>query len=804
MQKLSYILFAYFLSHTLFGQSSYSVEGIVLDKESGVPSANVLLLNPSDSTLVKGVLTVANGSYKFNQIPKGNYLIMVSMIGYDSQYSKPFDLNTNYNIKPINLSGEVTLKEVVVKTSKQLYTQKVDRMVINVENSIISAGGSALDILERSPGISINRQNNSIAVVGKNGVVIMIDGKKNYVPNSGIVQFLEGISADNIKSMEIITTPPSDFDAEGNAGFINIVLKKKTDAGLNGNYSISAGYGKRPRSSDNISFNYRRDKINIFGSYSYLFDKHTELWYNSRTYKKNNDILGSGVSSNRLPTVNNHNARLGLDYQLTDKTVTGILLDGYNTKWTMDANNDSFNTTNGLTTGFTKTFNYELNQWKHFGINYNLKHNFTDDKYISFNIDYLYYKDNNPNSYTNSYFDQNKVLLNIEKVRSGKITPIKTWVSSIDYSDKLNKKIKFDAGIKGSFSNFVNGVNVDNLEGENWVSDPTLTNKSYLDEKIGALYSALDYTLNEKTSLKFGLRYEYTNSQLDTDTQGNVVDRKYGIFFPSLFFNRKLNENLNMNLSFSKRITRPTFNDLAPFVIFLNPTTFISGNSALQPAISNSFKYDINYKSTILSFQYTDEQSSIAGFQEYIDSDTGRLVYSATNLDYTKSLSTTLGLPIKINDWWKMQNNLIYINQKIKGLYNGNTIKLALGSFQANTTQSFKITKTISNETTAYYYGPSIFGTAKYNAVAGVDIGFQKKFNEKWGTLKISINDLFDSNKYKGGTNLPNQNIKTANIFDFSNRTFILTYSNNFGNSKLKSSRERQTGSEEERNRVNK
>ena len=236
MQNLSYILFAYFLSHTLFGQSSYSVEGIVLDKESGVPSANVLLLNPSDSTLVKGVLTVANGSYKFNQIPKGNYLIMVSMIGYDSQYSKPFDLNTNYNIKPINLSGEVTLKEVVVKTSKQLYTQKVDRMVINVENSIISAGGSALDILERSPGISINRQNNSIAVVGKNGVVIMIDGKKNYVPNSGIVQFLEGISADNIKSMEIITTPPSDFDAEGNAGFINIVLKKKTDAGLNGNY----------------------------------------------------------------------------------------------------------------------------------------------------------------------------------------------------------------------------------------------------------------------------------------------------------------------------------------------------------------------------------------------------------------------------------------------------------------------------------------------------------------------------------------------------------------------------------------
>jgi outer membrane receptor protein involved in Fe transport len=470
----------------------------------------------------------------------------------------------------------------------------------------------------------------------------------------------------------------------------------------------------------------------------------------------------------------------------------------------MDAYNHSFDTTNGLPTAYTETLNEELNQWKHFGANYNLKHNFADDHYLSFNIDYLHYKDNNPNTYENSYFDENKVFLYIEKVRSGKVTPITTWVSSLDYSNKFNKKIKFDAGIKGSSSNFVNSVNVENLQGENWIPDPTLTNRSNLDEKIAAAYSALEYTINDKLSLKLGLRYEYTDSQLDTETEGKVVDKQYGIFFPSIFLSRKFNDDLNMNLSYSKRITRPTFNDLAPFVIFINPTTFISGNSALQPAISNSCKYDINYKSILLSFQYTDEQSSIASFQEHIDEETGRLVYTPTNLDYTKSLSITLGLPIKVNDWWKMQNNLIYIDQKIKGLYNEDTVTLALGNFQANTTQSFKITKTISNETTIYYYGPSLFGTAKYDAVAGVDIGFQKKFSDKWGTLKFSINDLFDSNKYSGGTDLPDQNIKTHNKFDFSNTTYVLTYSNSFGNSKLKSSRERQTGSEEERNRVNK
>ena len=193
---------------------------------------NVLLLKSNDSTLVKGTLTQEDGSYKIESTSNGIYLIMSSLVGFQSVYSNPFTLSQDYEVEPLVLSEGEQLNEVVVQYKKPLYEQKIDRMVINVENSIVSAGSSALEVLERSPGVSVNRQNSTLSLVGKNGVVVMINGKESYMPQSSLVQLLEGMSSDNIASIELITTPPANFDAEGNAGYINIVLKKQTDTGL--------------------------------------------------------------------------------------------------------------------------------------------------------------------------------------------------------------------------------------------------------------------------------------------------------------------------------------------------------------------------------------------------------------------------------------------------------------------------------------------------------------------------------------------------------------------------------------------
>ena len=791
-----------FICFNVSGQQEYAITGDVkMSNGDPLSFANILILKPADSSLVEGSIANENGAYRFSSVPTGNYIIMASLVGFESTYSPEFNLNADLKMETLVLQEE-QLEEVQVQGTKPLYQQKIDRLVINVENSIVSAGSSALEILERSPGVLVNRQSNSISIVGKEGVVVMINGKNSYVPISSLIQMLEGMSADNIVSIELITTPPANLDAEGNAGYINIVLKERTDVGLNGSISLAAGYSNAFVTTNSINFNYRKGKFNLFGNYSFSLNETDQIFKVSRQYTEDGDRIGSSTFSDRDARQRNHNLRTGLDYQVSDKTIMGVLFTGYSNRWTMNAQNENINTRNGIPESYINLDNYELNYWKHFGANFNISHEFTEDKSLDFNLDYLYYKDDNPNDYLNSYFDENQIFESDSIARSTKLTPIKTFVGALDYSTKPNEKFKLETGLKLTTSNFENDVAVEDLIDNNWIEDPTLTNKSNLDESIYAGYISAEYSITEKTGAKLGLRYEYTNSELDTDTQGRVVDRQYGELFPTIYFSHSFNDTLSMNLSYSRRITRPTFNNLAPFVILFDPNTFISGNASLQPAISNAVRYSVNYKSAVFSLEYTNEDSSIANFQERLDEETGRLIFEASNLDYTKTFGVSFGFPWKIASWWRTQNNFTYIRQKVRGFYYEDPIELSLGNFSFNISNSYNISENWSAELSGFYTSEGFFGTAKYDAFYRVDSGVSKKFGENGGTLKFTVRDIFDSFEFSGGTDIPEQDLRTRNFFDFSARTFLLTYTRNFGNRKLKSSRNRETGAEEERRRV--
>lgn len=809
-------LFVFLLTTKIFGISDSTnilgdgtISGMVIDASTNEPIAfATIIVYDHTNKSIGGAISNDKGAFEIAKIPDGNYTVEIQFIGYENLTRavvvKPGQRAIDLGTVGLTNVGQ-NLDEVLIKADKPVYVQKVDRTVINVQSSILSAGSTAMDILERSPGITVNRQNSSISLLGKDGVMVMLNGKISYMPQASIVQLLEGMSSDNIETIELITTPPANMDAAGNAGFINIVMKKQADVGVNGSYSLSGGYGNGTTTQDNINFNYRKNKLNLFGNYSFLRRNQDQIFQLGRTVTdEDENVMDLHTISYRDPVQLNNNIRFGLDYNLSEKTIVGAIIDAYNQKWTMDAESESTETENGAPVSNIEIDVKEKNQTKHFGSNINLKHNFEEKESISIDLDYLYFFNDNPNDYNDTYYDGDGNFIKEELTKSSKETPLNAFVTSADYSNQVNDKLKFQAGAKASFSAMANDVSVSNYNGQEYIEDPTLTNESDLDERIYALYSSADYTISEKTSLKLGLRYEYTDTELVSDQDGLLVDRNYGEFFPTAYISHNVNDTLSFNLAYSRRITRPSFNDMAPFVIFFDPNTFFGGNPAIQPAISNALSFGTNYKSYIFSAQYTIEDGTIARFQQKYDEENDRLIYESGNIDETKTFSLSLGLPVKLTNWWKTQNTFIYINTKIEDVSDEQVkTNLEQNTFNIASTQSFNISETLSSEININFNGPTIYGTLEAESNFYMNFGIQKKLGDRWGTLRFNINDLFDSQKFVAEAGLPEQNLKTFSDIDWSNRTYVLTYTRNFGNQKLKSSRERETGAQEERNRAN-
>lgn len=784
-----------------------NIRGLVIDaKSEPLANANILLLNPKDSSLVKGSVTSKSGEYNFANIPAGSYFISSTFVGFKQVNTPIFHVENNkpeLNITPLRFAeSETQLGEVRITAKKPLFEQKIDRMVINVASSITAAGNTVLEVLARSPGIIVDYQNNSLSMNGKSGVVVMINGKISRMPLSAIMQMLAGMSSSNIEKIELITTPPANFDAEGNAGYINIVLKANTQYGTNGSFSLTAGYGKGPLTSASLNFNHRKGKINIYGDYSFSRRDYKQEFSFYRKVMYQGKSIETNVSSDRDPLSVNYDGRLGLDIELNKKTVIGALITAYDNRFSMNAQNTSHMLVNGILDTIITITNKEIHNLYNYGANINLQHNFSGNEKLSINLDYIYYKDKNPVTYLNSYFKGNGIFVYDQRTRSNKTTPIKFWTGTFDYSKKLGKKVDLEAGLKGTVSNFINDVRIENVIQGNWVTDPDLTANYELNENISAAYTSFTIAFSEKTSSKLGLRYEYTNSNLGSAAVKNIVDRHYGNLFPSFFISHTIDDNNSFNFSYSRRITRPTFNDMAPFVIFMDPSTFFSGNPALQPSISDAVKTDYLFKKYILSLTYTYEANPIANFSPRIDPATNKQTLAAENQKNQKTFALTLSLPVRVASWWNMQNNFIGTSQVLNAVYLGSPLLIKQKNFNINSTQSFTLPKNYSLELSAYYQSAALFSIYKINSFGSLDAGMQKRLANNKGTFRLNVSDVFGAPRFKPSVNAPEKNLIVSGVLRFSNRTLRLTYTRNFGNDKVRQKRMRSTGSEEEKQRV--
>lgn len=787
-------------------QAQSKIYGIIKDSlNKNIAGANVLLLNASDSGLVKGTLTDAQGIFLFRDILEGNYFIQSTHTGYSEYNTKSFTIAAaaNKDAGVISLyQKDVQLEEVKVAAKKPLLEQKIDRLIINVENSITSAGSTALEILERSPGVIVDHQNNLISMNGKDGVVLMINGKMSHIPVAAVVEMLSGMSSGNIEKIELITTPPASFDAAGNAGYINIVLKENNNVGTNGSYNLTAGYGKGLLTAAGINFNHRKEKLNIYGDISYTRKKGPFRVEGYSKIRNDGNVFEKYFNMDRTDTTVPINARLGLDYQFNKRTVAGILLTGNKRHFTQSEQNQSSLIKNMALDTLTTYSNRELNDWANFGINLNTNHNFNGNTSLMLNLDYIHYKNNQPVNYFASNYDGAGDFVYELATRSGKITYMKFWVGALDYKARIGKKISMESGLKQTVSGFKNNVSFEKLDQPSWIKDEALSAKYTLNENYSAAYVSFNVAVNDKTEAKLGLRYEYTNSNLETETIKNLVDRHYGNLFPTLFVSHILNENNKINFSFNTRINRPAFTDLAPFTYYIDAKTVITGNPALQSSITNTIKGDYIFKSYLFSISYSREDHAITGFQAQTDSTTLITILTPQNLENQKIVSAVISLPAKMNEWWTMQFNITGLWKQVNAIYKKEPVRLSYANINIYGSQQFKLPKKFALELSGFYQSKSLSGISTQKPFGTLDIGLKKKLGQK-SSLQFNASNILNTMKFRRTTNLPEQNLVSNLNLNFFQPTYKLTFTHDFGKEKLKGKRERSTGAEEEKGRVN-
>jgi hypothetical protein len=342
MKKLFLSILALTMTLSSWAQSTYLVTGNVLDEKSeALPFANILLLSTADSSLAKAVASDMDGNFSIEINKADNYLLKISSVGYENFYSPKFQLNAESSflkLEPLKLIvSSNALAEVTVVAKKPFIEQQLDRTVLNVENSIVASGNTALEVLEKAPGVVVDRQNNSLKLKNKNGVLVQIDGRRSYLSEEALMQMLSNMNAEEITSIELITNPSSKYDASGNSGIINIKLKKNKAFGTNGTVSLSAGDSWLSNSTDdlyrgsaNLTLNHRNKKVNVFGSGNINRNTH----YNESNLVRSTNYEGLRSEFDQFSQRYNKgiysSARLGADFFATDKTTFGVMLDANN------------------------------------------------------------------------------------------------------------------------------------------------------------------------------------------------------------------------------------------------------------------------------------------------------------------------------------------------------------------------------------------------------------------------------------------------------------------------------------------
>jgi len=795
---------------TVRGKISVTVAG---DKQSVIENATVELLKTKDSSLAKMAITDKNGVAEFDNVKAGAYLIKTSFVNYTTQFSNPFTISVEQSViqlpKIILQPGAEEMKEVVVTGRKPFIQRLSDRLVVNVENSIVSAGSSAMDVLERSPGIVLD-QNDNLALRGKQGVIIMIDGKPSPLTGADLANYLRGLPSNAIDRIDIITNPSAKYDASGNSGIIDIHMKKDQRLGTNGTLTAGYGQGIYPKANTGTTFNYRTKKVNLFGNYNYSYRMNLNHLILDRNFYTNGTFNGGDLKDNYSKTPSNfHAIRAGADFFPDKKNIIGFVVTRNSNSFNTQTNNNSvvINSQKQAASTFqTQAGNNNRNN--NTVANINFKHSFnTTGKELTADIDYGEYNSASLSNTGTQYYtltgstQQPSYILNGDQ--AGKLV-LKT--GKIDYTNPLPKGARFETGLKTSYVSSDNDAKFYDVSSGTPVNDVNKTNRFFYEEYNNAVYFNISKEL-KKFNLQFGLRGEQTHVKTHQVKGDIFFDSSYFQLFPSAFFNYKLKDDQTLGISVSRRIDRPGYSQLNPFLFLIDVTTYATGSPSLLPQFT--WSYELNYTQKNINFTLgyshtTNSQNiAIARFKDVFpnipqaDNVTVQIPINLKSSDY---YGLTVSAPIRINKHWNMINNASVYYSQFNGSLGGTTLNNGKPAFDCRINNTFTLTKGWVTELNGNFTSGGQYGFMVLDPQWGIAAGVQKTILKSKGTIRFNITDIF-------WTNLPKAVITYNNYIEKwhayrETRVANLTFTYRFGKNTVQAARRRATASEEERQRA--
>ena len=806
MRNLVLLLLCVFTGAITYAQQ---ITGSIKDEQGKtLQGATVSLKRSKDSSVVKLGVTNSTGSYMFINIANGKYFINTSHVGYVIKNSPAFEVSGEglVPVPEILLSkGSGTLKEVAITSEKPIIEVKADKTILNVEGSVNAVGQDALELLRKSPGVVVDKDEN-LSLSGKNGVQVYIDGRPTPLSGTDLAAYLKTLQSSSIESIEIITNPSSKYDAAGNAGIINIKLKKNKSYGTNGSVNLGYSIGTYPKYNGGFSLNNRNKYVNLYGNYNYNDSRNT-MYIN--LYRKQLDTLFDQRSLMSF-TGHGHNFKAGADYFINKKSTLGVMLNG-NIGENIFANESrtpiSYIPSGQLVKTLTAS-NSTAGKRNSGNLNINYKYADTSGRELNIDADRGLYRIKSDQMQPNNYYDKSGILYNTRIYNFIAPTDIDIYSLKTDYEQNF-KKGRLGFGGKTSFVKTANVFNRYDIISGSRFYDSTRSNSFNYKENINAFY--VNYNKAFKgLMIQFGVRMENTNLEGISDgykwsgtkfiTNKDGFKRNYTDFFPSgaITFNKK--PTSQWGLRYSRRIDRPAYQDLNPFEFKLDEYTFQKGNINLRPQYTNSFAITHTYKYTLTTTLNYSHVNDV--FTQLIDTaELSKSFITKKNLATQNVVSLNISYPFS-KKWYSVFSNLNANYSHYKANFGtGRTVDLDAYSFNIYQQHTFKLGKGYTGEISGFYTSPSIWqGTFKSTAMWGVDAGLLKTILKGKGTAKIAVSDIFNTMHWGGTSQFAGQYIRANGGWE--SRLFKVNFSYRFGNNQVKAARQRKTSQEEENQRV--